>query len=53
MKNINKTLCDFSKSDIEKFDKEIRLLVKKPKFICKKCLRASSEKKYLCKPTKL
>lgn len=49
----NKTLCEFNKTDFEKYDKEIRKLAKKPKYLCKKCFRASSEKEYLCKPTKI
>jgi hypothetical protein len=53
VKIIDKTLCEFNKSDHEKYDKEIRKLVKKPKYICKKCLRAVSEKEYLCKPIKI
>ena len=53
MKIKKKSLCDFTKSDLDKFNKELRLLVKKPKYICKKCFRACSEKEYLCKPTKL
>jgi len=53
MKIINKTLCDFTKNDLDKFNKELRLLVRKPKYICKKCFRACSEKELLCKPNKL
>jgi len=53
MKNITKTLCDFTKSDFEKYQKEIKIIVSHPKFICKKCLRASSEKDFLCKPKKI
>ena len=53
MKNINKTLCDFTKSDIDKYKKEIKKIVSNPKFMCKKCMRASSEKDLLCKPNKI
>lgn len=53
MKKINKTLCELSKDDFSKFDKLYRKVVKKPKYFCKKCLRACAEKDLLCKPSKL
>ena len=53
MKLKNKTLCDFSKSDFEKHPKEFMKVIKNPKYICKKCLRASSDKDLLCKPSKM
>lgn len=52
-KIIDKTFCDFSKKDIEKYDQDIRKLLGEPKYFCKKCLRASAKKNYLCKPEKL
>ncbi len=32
---------------------ELLEILKKPKYFCKKCLRAASEGSYLCKPEKL
>lgn len=49
----NKTLCDFTKNDFDKYEKEIKNIIKKPKHFCKKCIRVSSDKSYLCKPTKI
>lgn len=53
MKNINKTLCDYTKSDFDKLEKELKKIVMSPNYICKKCFRASAEKDLLCKPKKL
>jgi hypothetical protein len=52
LKDLDKTFCELSKSEIEKYDEEIRNLIKKPKYFCKKCLRSSSEKSYICKHEK-
>ena len=49
----NKTFCDFTKNDIDKFEKNIKKMIKDPKYLCKKCLRVSSDKNYLCKPKKI
>jgi len=53
LNKLDTTLCDITKSDLDKFEKEIKKIVKKPKYICKKCLRVSSKKEYLCKSSKL
>ena len=50
---IKKTLCDLSKKEIKEFDKELKKIVKDPKYICEKCVRVSSEKDLLCKPQKI
>lgn len=50
---IKKSLCDLSKKEIKEFEKELAEFVMNPKFICEKCIRVSSEKKLLCKPSKL
>ncbi len=50
MSKKNETLCDWSRKKIEKQFAELTAIVAQPKFICKKCGRASSEKKRLCKP---
>lgn len=48
-----KTLCDWSKKDIEKHWDELRALVENPRYICRKCARAASTSKVLCKPRKI
>ena len=48
-----KPLCKIKKQEFEKLAPVIRSMVLAPKFICRKCLRAASEKKVLCKPEKL
>ncbi len=50
---MNKTFCDFTKSEIDLYCKEIRLLVSSPKYMCNKCVRVSSQKDFLCKPKKI
>jgi len=45
-----KTLCDWSKKDIEKHWEALCKLVENPKFICRKCARSASIAKVLCKP---
>ena len=48
-----KTLCDWSKSDIEKHFHKLAALVADPKFACRKCARSASVSKVLCKPRRL
>ena len=48
-----KHLCKWSKGDIEKNFSEYRKIVSKPKFVCMKCGRVASSKKFLCKPEPL
>ncbi|HJO92091.1 MAG TPA: hypothetical protein QF753_01715 [Victivallales bacterium] len=49
MKNLCKLNSDYIKENID----ELKELVKKPRYICKKCARASKDKNLLCKPLKL
>ncbi|MBZ4683524.1 MAG: hypothetical protein PWP46_1520 [Fusobacteriaceae bacterium] len=44
-------ICGLSKKNEN--IKIIAELSNKPKFICKKCLRVSNKKEYLCKPEKI
>jgi hypothetical protein len=45
-----KRLCKWKEGDIsEEFDKLIRI-IRKPKFVCKKCGRVADKKKWLHKP---
>lgn len=48
MKTIKK-LCDIKKKNYPLYEDEIKSIVKKPNFICKKCLRVAEHEKHLCK----
>ena len=48
-----KTFCKWSKKDIENNFDILSGLLDQPTFACKKCARASNNKKALCKPAKL
>jgi len=48
-----KTLCDWSKSDIDKHFDKLAELVREPRFGCRKCARSANTAKVLCKPRKL
>jgi hypothetical protein len=48
-----KTLCDWSKSKIEKHAHKLLELVREPSFFCRKCARVANTSKVLCKPRKL
>jgi len=48
-----KKLCRSKEWAEEKNREELLELLLKPKFFCKKCLRASADEKVLCKPEKL
>jgi hypothetical protein len=48
-----RTLCDWSKKDIERDLAELAEIVAQPRFICKKCARSANSGKYLCKPKRL
>jgi len=47
-----KTICEW-KGQIEAHWEELKELVSKPKYACRKCGRAASRKKVLCKPRAL
>lgn len=49
----NKTLCDWTKEDIDNNHKKLFKIVSNPKFVCKKCARVANKEDYLCKPKKL
>lgn len=48
-----KTLCDWSKKDLEKRANELAKLVRDPAWYCRKCARVANTPKVLCKPRKL
>lgn len=47
---MSKTLCDWSKKDIERHASELLAIVTPQKFICFKCAGTACEKHYLCRP---
>lgn len=48
-----KTLCDWSKRDLEKHPDKLLEVVRDPQFYCRKCARVANTSKVLCKPRKL
>jgi len=48
-----KTLCDWKQKDFEKKEEELVKILQNPKFFCRRCGRAASSSKFLCKPKKL
>lgn len=54
MSTLNKKMCKLAKDGLKKkLESEIFAEVLSPRFICKKCLRVSTEKDLLCDPKKL
>ena len=47
---INKKFCDFNKKELKQHEEGIINLISNPKYYCKKCIRVSSKKDFLCKP---
>lgn len=47
------TLCDWSKSDIEKKMALLAQITDHPRFACRKCARVANSTKQLCKPAPL
>ncbi|HEY5705546.1 MAG TPA: hypothetical protein VIS96_08240 [Terrimicrobiaceae bacterium] len=50
---MTKTLCEWSKRDIEKRSDKLLELVAEPRFFCRKCARVANTPKVLCKPRTL
>ncbi len=48
-----KTLCEWTKKELEKDRKELFELVAKPTHVCRSCGRAAADKDALCKPLKI
>jgi hypothetical protein len=48
-----KNLCKWKKKDIKKDFKKLSRAVSGARYICCRCGRAASSKKYLCKPTEM
>ncbi len=50
MAKLKKNLCKWKKKDFtDNFD-DLKKIVQNPNYICSKCGRAASAKKYLCDP---
>lgn len=47
---MGKTLCDWSKKDIEKHFEELCAITHDPRFTCRKCARSAHDARHLCKP---
>ena len=50
---VAKTLCDWTKKDIEKRYEALCEIVAEPKFVCVKCARCAGSSSHLCKARKL
>jgi hypothetical protein len=44
-----KTLCDWSKKDIEKQALKLLQIVTPQRFLCLKCARTANDRRYLCR----
>ncbi|WP_171832031.1 hypothetical protein [Oceanispirochaeta sp. M1] len=54
MSKLDKKMCKLAKEGLKKKqESEIFAEVLSPRFICKKCLRVSTDKDLLCDPKKL
>lgn len=53
MAKVGKPLCKWDKDDIKDDFKELKKIVSEPRFICRKCGRASKKEEWLCKPEPL
>jgi hypothetical protein len=47
-----KTICDWSKKDLEKHPEKLWELTREPTFYCRKCGRVANSRKVLCKGRK-
>ena len=48
-----KTLCDWSKKDLDKHADHLAAIVRDPRYYCRKCARSAHSSKFLCKPRRL
>jgi len=54
MSNLKKNMCKLAKDGLKKkMESDIFAEVISPRYICKKCLRVSTDKDLLCDPKKL
>lgn len=47
---MSKTLCDWSKKDIERHAVELLAIVTPQNYLCFKCARTACDKHHLCRP---
>ena len=47
------TLCDLKREEIEENWSAVCDLVRKPKYVCRKCARGARCKDHLCKPKRI
>lgn len=50
---MSRTLCDWSKKDIERHPAKLLEIVTPQNFMCLKCARTACAEKYLCRPMSL
>lgn len=50
---MSRTLCDWSKKDIQRYASKLLDIVSPQVFLCEKCARTACEKKYLCRPREI
>jgi hypothetical protein len=48
-----KKMCKINEDKLKKLQKEILEEIKRPEYLCKKCLRVAKTQKLLCKPEKM
>ena len=48
-----KPLCKWDKDEIKDKLKDLKKIVARPRFLCRKCARAANKEEYLCKPEPL
>ena len=53
MGKLDKTLCEWTRTELREHLPQLRVIVAQPKFVCTKCGRAAGDKAYLCKPKPL
>jgi hypothetical protein len=49
----HKTLCAWKREEMEENLEELKRIVGDPRFICRRCGRAVSKKKWVCRPESL
>lgn len=50
---MGKSLCDWSKKDIERDFETLVRIVEQSNFVCRKCARSAGSSKYLCRPKRI
>ena len=50
---MGRTLCDWSKKDIERHALELLSIVTPQNWLCQKCARTACDERYLCRPKEI